>query len=70
MPGWREGLQLMSRGDRFRFWIPAGLAYGDNPAMGPGGMLVFEVTLYGFAPEASVAGGDVAAADPQALPEQ
>mgnify|MGYP006171352207 CR=1 FL=1 len=29
----------------------------------------FEVTLYGFAPEASVPGGDVAAADPQALPE-
>ena len=69
VPGWREGLQLMSRGDRFRFWIPAGLAYGENPSMGPAGMLVFDVTLYGFAPAASVPGGDVAAADPQALPE-
>ena len=31
--GWREGLQLMSRGDRVRFWIPAALAYGDNPPL-------------------------------------
>jgi peptidylprolyl isomerase len=44
--GWTEGLQLMHVGDKVRFWIPANLAYGDNPAGGrPAGMLVFEVEL-------------------------
>jgi peptidylprolyl isomerase len=45
--GWVEGLQLMSVGEKRRFWIPADLAYGD-PASRPGapaGMLVFDVYL-------------------------
>lgn len=47
IPGWVEGLQLMTEGEVRRFWIPADLAYGD-PASRPGapaGMLVFDVQL-------------------------
>jgi len=44
--GWTEGLQLMVEGEKRRFWIPAGLAYGENPGGGaPGGTLVFDVEL-------------------------
>ena len=44
--GWTEGLQLMRVGEKTRFWIPAGLAYGTNPGPGkPAGMLVFDVEL-------------------------
>jgi FKBP-type peptidyl-prolyl cis-trans isomerase len=44
--GWTEGVQLMVEGETRRFWIPAGLAYGENPGGGrPGGMLVFDVEL-------------------------
>ena len=44
--GWTEGVQLMTVGDKFRFWIPSQMAYGDNPGGGrPGGMLVFDVEL-------------------------
>lgn len=46
--GWTEGVQLMSEGDRFRFFVPANLAYGDrspSPAIPPGSVLVFEVEL-------------------------
>ena len=47
--GWKEGLTLMSPGDTYRFWIPGHLAYDSIPnASGPKGMLVFDVTLYGF----------------------
>lgn len=45
--GWTEGVQLMVVGEKRRFWIPAALAYGDNPGGGrPAGMLVFDVNLY------------------------
>jgi FKBP-type peptidyl-prolyl cis-trans isomerase len=44
--GWTEGLQLMTAGEIRRFWIPADLAYGDNPGGGqPSGTLVFDVEL-------------------------
>ncbi len=45
--GWTEGLQRMVVGDKMRFWIPAGLAYGETPRRPglPAGMLVFEVEL-------------------------
>lgn len=44
--GWTEGLQLMQVGEKRRFWIPAKLAYGDNPTGGkPAGMLVFDIEL-------------------------
>jgi peptidylprolyl isomerase len=44
IPGWTEGVQLMSPGDTFRFWIPKELAYNDAPGK-PAGMLVFDVEL-------------------------
>lgn len=46
--GWTEGLQLMPVGSRFRFYIPAELAYGARGAgslVGPNAVLVFEVEL-------------------------
>lgn len=49
IPGWTEGLQLMSVGDQFMFYIPADIAYGNNPRPGgiikPGDDLVFQVEL-------------------------
>ncbi len=42
--GWGLGLQLMVEGEQRRFWIPAKLAYRDNPK-GPQGMLVFDIEL-------------------------
>lgn len=44
IPGWMEGLQLMRKGDVFRFWLPKNLAYNDKPGR-PMGTLVFDVVL-------------------------
>ncbi|HLV22927.1 MAG TPA: FKBP-type peptidyl-prolyl cis-trans isomerase, partial [Polyangiaceae bacterium] len=45
--GWTEGVQLMTEGAKYRFWIPGNLAYGDKPRRpgAPAGMLVFDVEL-------------------------
>jgi FKBP-type peptidyl-prolyl cis-trans isomerase FklB len=49
--GWTEGIQLMSKGAKYRFYIPSELAYGDNGAGGvipPGAALIFDVELVDF----------------------
>ena len=62
--GWTEGVQLMTEGEIRRFWIPADLAYGENPGGGrPGGMLVFDVELL------SIKSAPKAPADVKAAPE-
>ncbi|MEH6393281.1 FKBP-type peptidyl-prolyl cis-trans isomerase [Pseudoalteromonas sp.] len=45
--GWTEGLQLMSEGDKFTFYIPHQLAYGEKRvgSIPPASLLIFEVEL-------------------------
>ena len=48
LPGWAEGLQLMSPGSHYRFYIPSNLAYGSDGIQGiipPYSTLVFTVQL-------------------------
>lgn len=48
IPGWDEGIQLLSLGDKARFVIPSDLAYGSRGAGGvipPNATLIFDVEL-------------------------
>jgi len=50
--GWTEGLALMPVGAKYRFWIPANLAYGSEGTqggpIGPEATLSFDVELLGI----------------------
>ena len=48
--GWTEGVQLMSTGAKYTFFLPADLAYGEQGTRGiePNSVLVFEVELISF----------------------
>ena len=45
--GWTEGVQLMVEGDKFRFYIPSKLAYGNRSVgkIAAGSLLIFDVEL-------------------------
>lgn len=47
IPGWQEGLQLMQEGAKYRFTIPAALAYGEEGAgpIPPSSAVIFEIEL-------------------------
>lgn len=51
VPGFSEGLKLMARGGKYRFWIPPELGYGANSpgeAIPANSLLVFDVDLLDF----------------------
>jgi len=55
IPGWTEGLQLMAKGAKYRFWIPPQLGYGDQAAgdaIPANSVLEFDVELIDFIPAA------------------
>lgn len=60
IPGWNEGIQLMSKGSKFNFYIPSEIGYGvegaRNPYTGeylipPYSTLIFEVELLEINPK-------------------
>jgi FKBP-type peptidyl-prolyl cis-trans isomerase len=51
IPGWVEGIQLMSVGSHYEFYIPPQLGYGEQGYPGvipPNAVLIFEVELLGI----------------------
>jgi FKBP-type peptidyl-prolyl cis-trans isomerase FklB len=49
--GWQQALQEMTVGSKWKLYVPADLAYGDNPpgaTIPPGSTLVFEMELLGI----------------------
>lgn len=56
VPGFSEGLKLMSKGSKYRFWIKPSLGYGEK-AVGPipaNATLTFDVELLDFLPESVI----------------
>ena len=74
IPGWIEGIELMTEGSEYEFYIPANLAYGEagaGDAIAPNSVLIFDVKLSSVkkaAPKAE-AGSAPEAANEQAAPE-
>lgn len=59
IPGWSEGIQLMSVGSKYRFYVPSELGYGDEGRRGwdgayvipPFATLIFEIELLEINPK-------------------
>jgi FKBP-type peptidyl-prolyl cis-trans isomerase len=52
--GWREGLQLMKVGEKFEFFIPSELAYGEKGSkgnIGKNATLIFKIELVELNPD-------------------
>lgn len=48
---WKEGIQLMKKGDTFMLYVPPKMGYGENGAgadIGPNEVLIFKVELIDF----------------------
>jgi FKBP-type peptidyl-prolyl cis-trans isomerase len=60
--GWREALSMMSKGAKWRIFVPPGLAYALSPppAIPPNALLIFDVELLSIDP----AGAPAAALSP------
>jgi hypothetical protein len=60
IPGFTEGVKLMNKGSKFRFWLPPKLGYGAEPgAQGPGAeladkVLIFDVEMSDLVPAAVI----------------
>lgn len=68
IPAWTEGVQLMNRGAKYKFWVPPNLGYGEQGAggkIGPNQALVFEIELVDFS-----AAGAAPAAPKAAAPKK
>jgi len=51
IPGWVEGLQMMKKGAKYRFFIPSRLGYaekGDGDKIPPNTALIYEVEIVGI----------------------
>lgn len=60
IPGWTEGLQLMPKGAKYRFWLPPQLAYGERGAgdkIPPNAVTIFDVSLLEVASQGAMGGG-------------
>lgn len=67
IPGWVEGLQLMSVGEKYKFYIPSELAYGaqsPTPAIPANSTLVFEVELLDIIGLPATDAADLEASEP------
>jgi FKBP-type peptidyl-prolyl cis-trans isomerase len=69
IPGWTEGVQLMSVGSTYKFYIPSELAYGPqgSQTIPANSVLVFTVELISIEPPAPDAGMDPGAIDLEQL---
>lgn len=68
IPGWVEGLQLMSVGEKYKLYIPSELAYGEqspSPLIPANSVLVFELELLGIKNEQTAE-----PAAPEEVPEE
>ena len=52
IPGWSEGIALMTIGSKYKFYVPGNLGYGPNGnpqgGIGPNEVLIFDVELLGI----------------------